>query len=85
MLFDVEIMSTTVRRVQIEADNIFHAREAAKGLEKTGAFREMPRILVKKEYAAYYHCDQCNKPVSFYFSLDNHHLCVSCYKKLARG
>ena len=85
MIFEVDIVKTTVKKVKVNATSLAEAKVAAKELDQSGIFADIKGKIVGKEYDAWYRCDRCGRSVHLFYGAGDESFCIPCYKKLCEG
>lgn len=85
MIFEVDVVTTVVKKVKVNATDIAHARIVAKELDDSGIFSEIKGKAIEKKYDPHYRCDRCGRPVKLYFKAGSNNYCIPCYKVLSQG
>ena len=85
MIFEVDVVTTAVKRVRVNAEDMAHARIAAKELDDSGIFSEIKSKIVGRKYEPHYRCSRCGRLVDLFFGANDDYFCIPCYKELSRG
>lgn len=85
MIFEVDVVTTMVKRVKVNASDLSHARMIAKDLDARGCFTDVKYEPNRKAFKAYCRCSRCNKRTQLYYTSDAESYCLSCFREMTAG
>ena len=87
MIFEVEVITTSVKKVRINANNAAQAKLLAKHKDEHKRLAKVAAASVKKDYKAYCKCSLCGRRTSLFYTSDDESqgYCMPCYEVLVKG
>lgn len=87
MIFEVDVVTTSVKRVRVNAETKEQAQLIAKQMDEGKAISDIAFLPSTKAYKAYCKCNLCGKRVDLFYTTDDngYGYCIPCYRALLRG
>ncbi len=87
MIFEVDVITTSVKRIRVNAETKEQAQLIAKQMDEDKAISDMAFLPSTKAYKAYGKCSQCGRRVGLFYTTDDnsHGFCIPCYEASVRG